>query len=129
MRVAGPRAGGVHRVGAGLPDHVPGGGADVPGGVHDVHPGEKREQEEQNHGKELPTGQHLLGFLPELEVDKKYCHPENIQGCCDTILSLIKDTLYLICVLTVGVLMSRSWLSSIVMLKLRDNFLFVLKSF
>ena len=76
MRIAGPGAGAVHSAGARVPDDVPGGGANVPGGVDDVHPGEKREQEEQNHGEELSTGHHLLCFFAELEVNKKYCHPE-----------------------------------------------------
>ena len=44
MRVAGSGARAVHRTGARVPDDVPGGRANVPGGVDDVHPGEKREQ-------------------------------------------------------------------------------------
>ena len=46
VRVAGPRAGAVDGARARVPDQVPGGGADVLGGVHDVHPGEQREQKE-----------------------------------------------------------------------------------
>ena len=74
VRVArSPGAWGGHR--ARVPDGVPGGDADVSGSAHDVHPGEQREHEEQQHGEGLPSGHHLFGFRTELDVDNEYCHP------------------------------------------------------
>jgi len=57
-----------------------GGVADTARRVHDLHPGQQREQQEEHHGAELPAGQHLLGLLPELEVHQEYRHSGNSQN-------------------------------------------------
>ena len=81
---AGPGVGvAVRRGPAPRPRHVlggpEGGVADTARRVHDLHPGQQREQQEEDHGAELAAGQHLLGLLPELEVHQEYRHPEFIH--------------------------------------------------
>ena len=69
-------------------DYVPGGGGKFPGCVHDDMKSTRArisrlvtmtfvhcKQHEQHDSEDLPSGHHVLGFLPELEVDKIVCHP------------------------------------------------------
>ena len=87
VRVAGRAAHGSrvpdHLLCGVLDDGVPGGGGDVPGCVHDDTKSTRArisrlvtmtfvhcKQHEQHDSEDLPSGHHVLGFLPELEVDK-----------------------------------------------------------
>ena len=71
--VAGPGVGVPDVPGAEAADHVHDApGADLHDRVNDVHPREQGEQEEEDHGEQLPAGQRLLGFLTELKVDQEY---------------------------------------------------------
>ena len=77
-----------HFLGGVLDDYVPGGGCEFPGCLHDDMSSTRErisslvimtlvhcKHHEQHDSEDLPSGHHVLGFLPELEVDKIICHP------------------------------------------------------
>ena len=49
--------------------HPPGAIANTTSCVKDLNPRKQGEQEEEDHSTQLPTGQHLLGFLSKLKIN------------------------------------------------------------